>query len=38
MGITLAPSNPLPMIVAAQDRRFSKGAVQGAIHELVDLR
>lgn len=35
--ISLVPSNGLPMIVAPQDRQFTRTEVSGNIHEMVDL-
>lgn len=35
--VTLSPRHGLPMVVAAQDRRFARTEVRGTIHKLVDL-
>jgi len=35
--ITLSPKRGMPMTVHAQDRQFTKTAVRGTIHQLVDV-
>lgn len=38
VSITVAPKYGMPMLVARQDRQFSRGTVRGNIHEMVDLQ
>jgi cytochrome P450 len=35
--LTLAPKHGMPMVVARQDRQFSRGEARGNIRELVEL-
>jgi hypothetical protein len=35
---TLAPKHGMPMLIERQNRRWAKVAVDGDIHQIVDLR
>ena len=37
MRVTLSPKYGMPMILAPQDRRFTRSDPVGNIHEMVDL-